>query len=66
MNRKGGYSMLLCFKILAAYLLSEKEAIIDDKSALHSVSGNKETKLPFILRISDISKYRHVRSNLFL
>lgn len=47
LNRKGGYSMLLPFKLLSAYFLSEKEAIIGDKSALNSVSGDKETTLPF-------------------
>lgn len=66
MNRKGGYSMPLSFKILAAYFLSEKEAIIGDKSALNSVSGNKETTLPFIPRNFDISKYTRVKGNLLL
>ena len=47
LNRKGGYSMLLPFKLLSAYFLPEKEAIIGDKSALNSVSGDKEMTLPF-------------------
>lgn len=54
------------FKILASNFLSEKEAIIGDKSAFNSVAGNKETTLFFIPLVSDISKYTQVRSDLFL
>ena len=52
-------------KIFASNFLSEKEAIICDKSAFNSVVGNKETTLHFIPLVSDISKYTQVRSDFF-
>lgn len=67
LNRKGGYSMLLSFKLFSAYFLSEKEAIIGDKSALNSVSGDKETTLPFYSKyISNISEFSQVKRKFFL